>query len=134
MAWDHNAAVPGATGLLVIRRGQIVGEWYKEGDRTTAFNIYSSSKSYTSTAYGLILSDFGNGPLPNGKTLSLETRVCNTEWLPESLPLPDARKAEITVRNLLNMASGLVSRTHRKKITRSSGRSATSPARRWPGS
>jgi hypothetical protein len=38
-AWDHNAAAPGATGLLVIRHGQIVGEWYKEGDRTTAFNI-----------------------------------------------------------------------------------------------
>jgi CubicO group peptidase (beta-lactamase class C family) len=106
-AWEHNAAASGATGLLVIRHGQIVGEWYKEGDRTTAFNIYSSSKSYTSTAYGLILSDFGNGPLPGGKTLSLDTKVCNAEWLPESLPLPDARKAEITVRNLLNMASGL---------------------------
>jgi CubicO group peptidase (beta-lactamase class C family) len=106
-AWDYNAAAPGATGLLVIRHGQIVGEWYKEGDRTTAFNIYSSSKSYTSTAYGLILSDFGNGPLPSGKTLSLDTKVCNTEWIPESLPLPDPRKAEITVRNLLNMASGL---------------------------
>jgi CubicO group peptidase (beta-lactamase class C family) len=106
-AWEHNAAASGATGLLVIRHGQIVGEWYKEGDRTTAFNIYSSSKSYTSTAYGLILSDFGNGPLPNGKTLSLDTKVCNAEWLPESLPLPDPRKAEITVRNLLNMASGL---------------------------
>ena len=106
-AWDHNAGAKGATGLLVIRHGQIVGEWYKEGDRTTAFNIYSSSKSYTSTAYGLILSDFGNGPLSNGKTLSLDIKVCNTEWLPESLPLPDPRKVEITVRNLLNMASGL---------------------------
>ena len=106
-AWDHNAAAPGATGLLVIRRGHVVGEWYKGGDRTTAFNIYSSSKSYTSTAYGLILSDFGNGPLPNGKTLALDTKVCNAEWLPESLPLPDPRKAEITVRELLNMASGI---------------------------
>jgi CubicO group peptidase (beta-lactamase class C family) len=106
-AWDHNASAPGATGLLVIRRGHIVGEWYKEGERTTPFNIYSSSKSYTSTAYGLILTDFGNGPLPGGKSLSLDTKVCNAEWLPESLPLPDARKTEITVRNLLNMASGL---------------------------
>jgi CubicO group peptidase (beta-lactamase class C family) len=106
-AWDHNAAAPGATGLLVIRHGYIVGEWYRGADRTTAFNIYSSSKSYTSTAYGLILSDFGNGQLPGGKTLSLDTKVCNAEWLPESLPLPDPRKAEITVRHLLNMASGL---------------------------
>ncbi len=107
MAWDHNAATPGATGLLVIRHGHVVGEWYKGCDRTTAFNIYSSSKSYTSTAYGLILSDFGNGPLPGGKTLSLDDKVCNATWIPESLPLPDRRKADITVRNLLNMASGL---------------------------
>jgi CubicO group peptidase (beta-lactamase class C family) len=106
-AWEHNASAPGTTGLLVIRRGHVVGEWYKGGDRTTAFNIYSSSKSYTSTAFGLILSDFGNGPLPGGKTLSLDTKVCNPEWIPESLPLPDPRKAEITVRNFLNMASGL---------------------------
>src|SRR5262249_43039931 len=28
-------------------------------------------------------------------------------WLPESLPLPDDRKADITVRHFLNMASGL---------------------------
>jgi len=106
-AWDHNASGPGATGLLIIRRGHIVGEWYTDGDRSKPFNIYSSSKSYTSTAFGLILSDFGNPPLPGGKTLSLDTKVCNDEWIPESLPLPDPRKAEITVRNLLNMASGL---------------------------
>jgi CubicO group peptidase (beta-lactamase class C family) len=106
-AWDHNSKATGATGLLVIRRGQIVGEWYRDGDRTKAFNIYSSSKSYTSTAFGLILTDFGNGALPSGKSLSLDTKVCNEEWIPESLPLPDPRKAEITVRNLLNMASGL---------------------------
>ena len=106
-AWDHNASAAGATGLLVIRRGHVVGEWYRGGDRTRAFNIYSSSKSYTSTAFGLILADFGNGSLPSGRTLSLDTKVCNTEWIPESLPLSDPRKAEIKVRNLLNMTSGL---------------------------
>jgi CubicO group peptidase (beta-lactamase class C family) len=107
VAWEHNATAPGATGLVVIRRGTIVGEWYRGAGRTTAFNIYSSSKSYTSAAYGLILSDFGNGPAKSGKTLSLDTRICNADWLPESLPLPDPRKAAITVRHLLNMASGL---------------------------
>src|ERR1700687_5005051 len=45
-----NTEADGATGLLVIRKGRVVGEWYRGGDRTTAFNIYSSSKSYTSTA------------------------------------------------------------------------------------
>jgi CubicO group peptidase (beta-lactamase class C family) len=106
-AWDHNATTAGASGLLVIRRGYIVGEWYRAADPTTAFNIYSSSKSYTSTAFGLILSDFGNGPLAGGKSLSLDTRVCDSDWIRESLPLSDPRKANITVRNLLNMASGL---------------------------
>ncbi len=111
-AWDYNAQVDGATGLLVIRHGQIVGEWYKDGDRDRTFNIYSSSKAYTSLAYGLILADWEAGRAgsllpPGGKKLTLDTKVCNEEWLPESLPLPDPRKADITVRNLLNMASGL---------------------------
>ena len=106
-AWRHVAGSPGATGLLVIREGKIVGEWYKEADRSTAFNIYSSSKSYTSTAFGMILANFGAGALPDGRQLTLDTEVCNAEWLPESLPLPDPRKAGITVRNLLNMTSGV---------------------------
>jgi CubicO group peptidase (beta-lactamase class C family) len=106
-AWDHNAAAPGATGLLVIRRGYVAGEWYRDCDRTSAFNIYSSSKSYMSTAFGLVLADFGNSALADGRRLTLDTKVCNERWIPESLPLSDPRKSEITVRNLLNMASGV---------------------------
>lgn len=105
-AWQHNTTANGATGLIVIRRGHVVGEWYRDGDRRKNFNIYSSSKAYTSTAYGLILDDFGNKPLPSGKKLTLDTKVCNREWIPESLPLSDERKSEITVRHLLNMTSG----------------------------
>ena len=106
-AWEHNASSAGGTGLLVIRNGYIVGEWYKDADRATRFNIYSSSKSYTSTAFGLILRDFGNETPAGGKSLTLDTRVCNEEWMPEALPVPDPRKADITVRHLLNMTAGL---------------------------
>src|SRR5438552_3504394 len=106
-AWEFNAQAEGATQLLVIRRGHVVGEWSKGCDRKKAFNLYSSSKSYTSVAWGLLLKDSEEGKLPGGKKVTLETKVCNEEWLPESLPLPDPRKADITVRNLLNMASGL---------------------------
>ena len=106
-AWRHNESAEGPSGLLVIRRGHVVAEWYKECDRATAFNIYSCSKAYTSTAFGMILSDFATGGRSGVKPLSLDTKVCNDEWLPESLPLTDPRKAEITVRQLLNMASGL---------------------------
>jgi CubicO group peptidase (beta-lactamase class C family) len=106
-AWEFNASAEGATGLLVIRRGWIVGEWYKDCDRGKDFNIYSSSKAYTSVAFGLLLADSEAGKLPGGRKLTLDTKVCNADWLPESLPLPDPRKADITVGQLLNMASGI---------------------------
>jgi CubicO group peptidase (beta-lactamase class C family) len=106
-AWKHNAAAEGATGLLVIRRGQIVGEWYKDCDKDHPFNIYSSSKAYTSVAFGLLLADSEAGKLPDGKKLTLDTKVVTKEWLPEAFPLTDPRKADITLRHLLNMLSGL---------------------------
>lgn len=107
-AWDHNIkGVDGATGLLVIRKGHIVGEWYKDCDKETPFNIYSSSKAYTSTAFGLLLADSEAGKLPKGKKLTLDTKVCTEEWLPEALPLSDERKKDITLRHILNMASGI---------------------------
>jgi CubicO group peptidase (beta-lactamase class C family) len=106
-AWKFNAEADGNTGLLVIRKGQIVGEWYRGCERDTAFNIYSSSKAYTSVGFGLLLADSEAGKLPGGKKLTLDTKVCNEEWLPEALPLSDPRKADITLRNLLNMLSGI---------------------------
>ena len=106
-AWDFATQVDGSSGLLVIRKGHVVGEWYKDGDAAKTFNIYSSSKAYTSLAYGLLVEDSAAGKLPGGRRLTLETKVCNAEWLPESLPLSDSRKADITVHQLLNMASGL---------------------------
>jgi CubicO group peptidase (beta-lactamase class C family) len=107
LAWEHNAAIEGSSGLLVIRHGHIVGEWYKNGGRDKTFNIYSSSKAYTSLAFGLLLAEHEGGKLSQGKRLTLDTKVCNADWLPESLPLPDPRKADITLRHLLNMASGI---------------------------
>lgn len=106
-AWDWNASAGGATGLLVIRRGYVVGEWYRDCDREKTFNIYSSSKAYTSVAFGLLLADSEAGKLPGGKKLTLDTKVYTPEWLPEGLPPTDPRKSEITVRNLLNMLSGV---------------------------
>ncbi len=38
-AWRHNEAADGPSGLLVIRRGQVVGERYKDCDRKSAFNL-----------------------------------------------------------------------------------------------
>ena len=125
-AWDHNASAAGGTGLLVIRRGHIVGEWYRGGDRTTAFNIYSSSKSYTSTAFGLILSDFGNGPLPSGKTLI--SRYQGLQRRVDSRVAAVARSAQGGDHGSEPLEHGLglwTCRTRRCRIIRSSGRSGT---------
>jgi CubicO group peptidase (beta-lactamase class C family) len=106
-AWKFNASAEGASGLLVIRHGAVVGEWYKDCDRDRTFNIYSCSKSYTSLAFGLLLADSEAGKLPGGKKLTLDTGVLTKEWLPEALPLSDPRKADITLRHLLTMTSGI---------------------------
>ncbi len=106
-AWEFNRAADGASALIVIRHGYVVGEWYKDCDRTRMFNIYSSSKAYTSTAFGMLLGDSEAGRLPGGRKLTLDTKVCTAEWLPEALPLSDPRKADITLRHLLTMTSGV---------------------------
>ncbi len=100
LAWDYNDATSdGATGLIVIHKGVIVGEWYRGGDKNTTYNIYSSSKAYTSMAYGLLLAE--------SKKVALDTKVYTHELLPEGFPLSDPRKADITVQHLLQMASGI---------------------------
>ncbi len=99
-AWKVNAESDGSSGLVVIRHGHIVGEWYKDADKAKAFNIYSSSKAYTSLAVGLLLAD-------GTSKLTLDTKVCTAKRLPEALPLSDPRKADITLRHLLNMTSGI---------------------------
>ena len=106
-AWEFNRAADGASALIVIRHGYVAGEWYKDCDRTRMFNIYSSSKAYTSTAFGMLLGDSEAGKLPDGRKLTLDTKVCTTEWLPEALPLSDPCKADITLHHLLTMTSGV---------------------------
>jgi CubicO group peptidase (beta-lactamase class C family) len=111
-AWEHNLRAEGPTVLLVIRRGYIVGEWYNQEwlatwGRNRAPGFYSTTKAYISTAFGLLLDDSEQGKFPGGRKLTLDTKVCNEEWLPESLPLSDPRKADITLRHLLFATSGI---------------------------
>lgn len=106
-AWEHNLRAEGSTGLLVIRRGYIVGEWYKDRDRTKTSSLWSSTKAYISTGIGLMVDDSDKGKLKGDKKLTLDTKVYNADWLPEGLPLSDPRKADITLRQLLTMTSGI---------------------------
>lgn len=62
VAWQHNLRAEGPSMLLVIRRGHIVGEWYNDEwmekwGRDKAPGFYSTTKSYISTAFGLLLDD-----------------------------------------------------------------------------
>jgi CubicO group peptidase (beta-lactamase class C family) len=106
-AWEFNSSAEGDTALLVIRRGYIVGEWYRGYKPGQEVLTKSTTKSYISTAFGLLLEDSAQGKLAGGRKLTLDTKVCNPEWLPESLPLSDSRKADITLRHLLFATSGI---------------------------
>jgi CubicO group peptidase (beta-lactamase class C family) len=111
-AWEHNIRAEGPTMMVVIRRGYVVGEWYNDEwmekwGRNKAPGFYSTTKAYISTAFGLLLDDSDKGKLPGGRTLTLETKVCNKEWMPEALPLSDPRRADITLRHLLFATSGI---------------------------
>ena len=81
------------TGLMV-RHGRIVGEWYFDGtDATTQLLVYSTTKSFSSTAAGIAIAD--------GK-LKLDSTV--GQFLPDVQP---AEKKQITVGQILSMTTGV---------------------------
>ena len=104
--WEYTRQAGGNSGFLVIRRGYIVGEWYHGCDRSTTYNIYSSSKSYTTAAFGMLLGDVQDGKHSRFSDLTLKTKIFNEKYLPEALPLADSRKADITLAQLLSMTAG----------------------------
>jgi CubicO group peptidase (beta-lactamase class C family)/glucose/arabinose dehydrogenase len=78
---------------MVVRHGRIVGEWYfDEATPTTRYLVYSTTKSFASTAAGLAV---GAGKLKLDSTVG--------EFFPDASP---PSKRDITVRQLLSMTSG----------------------------
>ena len=79
---------------LVIRHGRIIAEWYFGGaDQSTKFAAYSTTKSLSSLATGLAISE---GKLKLSQTVG--------EFLPDVRP---EGKRPITVKQLLSMTSGV---------------------------
>ncbi len=87
-------------GLLILRNNKLVYEEYFHGySESVPHNIYSATKSITSILTGIAIE--------KGLISSVDDKIL--PLLPEytSYANPDPRKAEITIRNLLNMSSGL---------------------------
>ena len=84
----------GAKTGLVIRHGKIAGEWYFDGaSADTKLLVYSTSKSFASTAAGLAIA---------GGKLGLDSKV--GEFLPDVKP---AGKRDVTVRQIISMDTGV---------------------------
>ncbi|HET6862520.1 MAG TPA: serine hydrolase [Pyrinomonadaceae bacterium] len=83
--------------LMIVRHGHVIAEgWWGPYDRDTPHILYSLSKSFTSTAVGLAISE--------GK-LSLDDQVL--KFFPEDAPAdPSANLRAMRVRDLLRMSSG----------------------------
>ncbi len=90
-------------GLVVVRNGFLVYErYFGKGNREANPNMYSIGKMFTSAACGIMLSEHPER-FPDG----LRQKVFTEKYLPEALPLDDARMAEIQFGNLLTMTSGI---------------------------
>lgn len=81
--------------LLIIKDGYLVAEWYAEGhDAASYATSWSVAKSYTSTVLGMLYDDGLWSDL--GQSMA--------DYFPE---WAGTEKAEITLRDLLTMSSGL---------------------------
>jgi CubicO group peptidase (beta-lactamase class C family) len=93
-------------GFAIIRHGYLVRECYTFNVLIpTRFNIWSCTKTFTGTAWGLLLDESRQGKLPSGQRVELDSPAY--AYLPEGHPLSDPRKEEITIGHLLSMTSGI---------------------------
>ena len=92
--------------IVIIRHGYLVREFYTFNVLIpTRFDIWSGTKSFTGTAWGLLLEDSRQNRLPNNQHVDLDSPAYSL--IPEGYPLTDPRKERITVRHLLTMTSGI---------------------------
>ena len=105
--WSFNRNNPEqqTISLIVLHKGEIIAEKYADGfDYTTKTRTWSTAKSIAATLFGI---------LHDQDKLALDEPL-NIEWLPEqSNPETDPRN-QITLRQVLNMSSGLYTVDSRK--------------------
>jgi len=108
IAWQLNQFFhPNPSAVVVIRHGYLVAEWSTFSVLPhTKFNIWSCTKSFTATAFGILFEDIRQDRIPGTGEVSLDSLACS--FVPEGQPLTDALKSKITLRHLFTMTSGIV--------------------------
>jgi len=97
--------------IIIIRKGYLVAEWYGVPTMpTTTFDGWSSTKSSTGIAFGLLLDDSRNHKLPRDAQIDLDTPIY--DYVPEGFPLTDPEKKKIKLRHVLSMTSGIPGEDH----------------------
>lgn len=91
--------------IVVVLGGHVVLEVHAPVTlASTRFDLWSGTKSFTATAWGILLDDLKREPSSDG-VLSLDDPIYHL--IPGGEPLTDPQKAEITLRHLLSMTSGI---------------------------
>lgn len=86
---------------VIVRNGVIVDEYYKDGyDEESIFSLQSTSKSITSTIFGIVMD--------MGYIDSLDIPIYN--YFPQILEYDNEYKNQITIWNLLTHTTGLSAR------------------------
>ena len=92
--------------IVIVRRGYLVREFHTAlVSPSTRFDVWSCTKSFTGTAWGLLLDDSRRGMLPAGVHVILDSPAY--AFIPEGHALTDPPKERITIGHLLTMTSGI---------------------------
>jgi len=93
-------------GIMVIKNGWIVGEWYNN-PQAAEFKTYISSngKSFAMICFGIMAEDSRAGRI--GIEIGPQSRVYDRKWLPSGFPLSDTLKKSITFEQIFRHTSGL---------------------------
>lgn len=96
----------GPWSIVIVRRGYLVREWYALPSMpATTYDLWSSTKSVTGIAFGMLIEDSRQGTLPDHREIDLDSPAY--DFIPEGHPLSDHRKKQIKMRHLLTMTSGI---------------------------
>ena len=104
----YNLSVPSneITGVLVIKDGWVVGEWYSQPNAPTHKHYLASvGKTFALACFGIVVKDSGEGKID--QPIDRNAQVYNPSWLEVGFPLSDERKKDITFDHIFRHTSGL---------------------------